>query len=223
MSIVFVTGTDTGVGKTFVGCALALALRAAGRRVAVMKPVETGVDGRPEDALRLREAAADPASLDDVCPYRFRAPLAPAAAAALEGRSVDPEKISALLMRRALDADTLIVEGAGGLLVPVIFDYTWLDLIRTLRIPLLVVAANRLGTLNHCALTARVARHERLRVLGIVLSQPDAVPDLSATSNASLVPSLTGLPLLASVPHCKDPGDATPVLASIAQLLTEIP
>ncbi|HEY3186001.1 MAG TPA: ATP-dependent dethiobiotin synthetase BioD, partial [Solirubrobacteraceae bacterium] len=81
MSALFVTGTDTGVGKTFVACALAAGLRARGRRVAVMKPVETGVVGEPEDALRLRAAAGDPAGLDDVCPYRLRAPLAPSVAA----------------------------------------------------------------------------------------------------------------------------------------------
>src|SRR5947208_15858122 len=87
MSALFVTGTDTGVGKTFVACALASALRQRGRRVAVMKPVETGVEDEPADALALRAAAADPAPLDDICPYRLRAPLAPAVAARLEGRS----------------------------------------------------------------------------------------------------------------------------------------
>src|SRR4030095_13752353 len=80
-----VTGTDTGVGKTFVACALAHALRARGRTVAVMKPVETGGTERPEDAVALRGAAGDPASLDEICPYRLRAPVAPAVAARLAG------------------------------------------------------------------------------------------------------------------------------------------
>src|SRR5947208_628079 len=77
MSALFVTGTDTGVGKTFVACALATALRQRGRRVAVMKPVETGVEGQPADALALRAAAADPGPVDDICPYRLCAPLQP--------------------------------------------------------------------------------------------------------------------------------------------------
>jgi dethiobiotin synthetase len=219
MSILFVTGTDTGVGKTFVACALVHALRAAGRRVAVMKPVETGVDGVPEDAVRLRDAAGDPAPLDDVCPYRFRAPLAPAAAAPLEGQSVDPEKITSLLMRRALDADMLVVEGAGGLLVPVTSDCTWLDIVRTLRLPLLVVAANRLGTLNHCALTARVARAEGIAVHGFALSHPDPVADASSASNAALISTLTRLPVIATLPHSTDPHSAAQSLAPFVELL----
>ena len=89
----FVTGTDTGVGKTFVACALAHALRSRGARVAVAKPVETGVEGEPEDACRLRAAAADPAPLAEICPYRLRAPLAPAVAARLEGVTIDVDGI----------------------------------------------------------------------------------------------------------------------------------
>src|SRR5262245_10278714 len=97
MSALFVTGTDTGVGKTFVACALAHALRAAGRRVGVVKPVETGVDGEPEDARRLALAADDRSPLDDVCPYRLRAPLAPAVAAEREGVTIDVERIASLI------------------------------------------------------------------------------------------------------------------------------
>jgi len=118
MSALLVTGTDTGVGKTFVACALATALRQRGRRVAVMKPVETGVEGEPADALALRAAAADPAPLGDICPYRLRAPLAPAVAARLEGVTIDVARLVALVARRRQDADVLLVEGAGGLLVP---------------------------------------------------------------------------------------------------------
>src|SRR5437867_9431252 len=99
----FVTGTDTGVGKTFVTCALAHALRRRGARVAVAKPVETGVDEEPEDACRLRAAAADPAALTDICAYRLRAPLAPAVAARGEGVTIDVERIVALLRRRAAE------------------------------------------------------------------------------------------------------------------------
>ena len=91
MSALFVTGTDTNVGKTFVSCALIAALHARGRRVTVMKPIETGVESEPLDALALRAAAADPAPLEVICPVRLRAPLAPSVAARLEGRTLDPE------------------------------------------------------------------------------------------------------------------------------------
>ena len=157
MSALLVTGTDTGIGKTFVACALAHALRAHGRTVAVMKPVETGVVSAPEDALRLREAAADPAPLEDICPYRLRAPLAPAVAARAEGVTIDLARLETLIRRRQAAADVLLVEGAGGLLVPIRDGITYADLAARLGLPLLVVAANRLGTINHCALTARVA------------------------------------------------------------------
>src|SRR5437879_13345036 len=158
MSALLVTGTDTGVGRTVVACALATALRQRGRRVAVMKPVETGVEDEPADPLALRAAAADPAPLDDICPYRLRAPLAPAVAARLEGVTIDVARLVALVARRRQEADMLLVEGAGGLLVPLDARTTYADLAVRTGLPLLVVGANRLGTVNHCALTAQIGR-----------------------------------------------------------------
>jgi dethiobiotin synthetase len=201
VSGLFITGTDTGVGKTYVGCLVATALRARGKRVAVLKPVETGVEEAPEDALRLRAAAADPAPLDEVCPYRLRAPLAPSVAAPLEGVAIDVERLIALARRRAAAADVLLVEGAGGLLVPVVGRTTFADLAARLGLPLLLVAANRLGTVNHCALTARVAAAAGLRVVGFVLSHPSATTDPSAATNAETIAELTGLRCLGVVPH----------------------
>jgi dethiobiotin synthetase len=204
-----VTGTDTGVGKTFVACALAHAWRAAGRRVGVVKPAETGVEGEPEDARRLADAADDRSPLDDVCPYRLRAPLAPAVAARQEGVVIDVDRIAALIERRSSDVDVLVVEGAGGLLVPIAGRTTFLDLAVRLRLPLLLVAANRLGTVNHCALTARVAAGAGLAVLGFVLSQPALAADESASSNAETIVTLTGLRCLGVLPHLARPEDAT--------------
>ena len=213
MSALFVTGTDTGVGKTFVACALATALRTAGRRVAVMKPVETGVTGGPEDALRLAAAAGDPAPLDDVCPYRFRAPLAPSVAARLEGVTIDTEHLVDLILRRAATADVLLVEGAGGLLVPVAARSTWADVAARARLPVLIVAANRLGTINHCALTARAAAAAGLAVRGFVLSQTSAEADPSAPTNAGAIAELTGLRCRGVVAHHASPTAAVPALA----------
>jgi len=211
-SVLFVTGADTGVGKTFVACALAHALRARGRRVAVCKPVETGVEDEPEDALALRRAAGDPAPLEDICPYRLRAPLAPAVAAALEGRSIDPARIATLIARRAEVADVLLVEGAGGLLVPLAGTTTFLDLAAALRLPLVVVGANRLGTVNHCALTARVAAGAGVDLRGFVLSQPTAAVDASAATNAQTIVALTGLACLGVLPHLARPEEGAAYL-----------
>jgi dethiobiotin synthetase len=218
MSGVLVTGTDTGVGKTFVACALAHALRARGRTVAVMKPVETGVSDRPNDAVALCEAAADPAPLDDVCPYRLRAPLAPAVAARLENVTIDLARLEALVRRRLDAADVLVVESAGGLLVPIADSVTYADLAARLRLPLLVVAANRLGTVNHCALTARVAAATGLTVLGVVLSQPAPETDVSADTNAATIAALTGLPILGELPHFASPLAAAAALRLPASL-----
>ena len=201
MTVLFITGTDTGVGKTFVACALAAALRARGPRVGVMKPVETGVVREPEDAVALRAAAGDPAPLDDVCPYRLRAPLAPPVAARLEGVTIDVERLIALVQRRAREVDVLLVEGAGGLLVPVVGSVTWAEIAARLALPLLIVAANRLGTVNHCALTARVAAAAGLVARGFVLSQPAATTDESAATNADTIATLTGLPVFATLGH----------------------
>jgi dethiobiotin synthetase len=212
VSALLVTGTDTGVGKTFVACALAHALRRQGRSVAVMKPVETGVDGAPEDALRLRAAAADPAPLDAICPYRLRAPLAPAVAARLEGVTIDLDRLVGLIARRAAEADLLLVEGAGGLLVPIVERETYADLAARAGLPLLIVAANRLGTVNHCALTARVAADAGLLVRGFVLSQPAPATDASAATNAETIVALTGLQCRGVLRRCRAPQDAARTL-----------
>jgi len=217
VSTLFITGTDTGVGKTFVACALARALRARGVRVAVMKPIETGVTGEPEDALRLRAAAEDPAPLDDICPYRLRAPLAPAVAARLEGVTIDVDRLTTLIVQRVA-ADVLLVEGAGGLLVPIRGTTTWADLAARVLLPVLIVGANRLGTINHCALTARVASAAGLTVRGFVLSESTAVRDESAATNADAISTLTGLRCLGVVTHAPAGDAAAPPLAVEAAL-----
>lgn len=211
MSALFITGADTGVGKTYVTCGLATALRARGQRVRVMKPVETGVVEAPEDALRLRDAAGDPAPLDDICPYRLRAPLAPAVAARLEGVTIDVDRLAALIARRAAEADVLLIEGAGGLLVPLAGQTTWLELAVRCALPLLVVGANRLGTINHCALTVRAASAAGLAVRGFVLSQPAPETDGSAATNADAIAALTGLSCLGVLGHGTAPGGALAV------------
>jgi dethiobiotin synthetase len=217
MGALFVTGTDTGVGKTFVACAIAHALRAAGRRVTVMKPVETGVEDEPDDAVRLRDAAGDPAPLDVVCPWRFRAPLAPSEAARAEGATIDVDALVARIAARRRAADALLVEGAGGLLVPIHERVTWLDVVARSGLDLLIVAANRLGAVNHTALTCRVARAAGLVVRGFVLSHPSPPSDPSCASNAATIADLTELPCLGIVPHAADPA-ATGTAVDVTRL-----
>lgn len=174
----FVTGTDTGVGKTVVACALLRALRRRGIDAAGMKAVETGVGaGGPLDAIALREAAGGADPLELVCPQRYSLPAAPAVAAAAEGRAVDLGSVRAAFAALAGRHEWVVAEGAGGLLVPLTPDVCMADLARLLALPILVVARARLGTINHTLLTLEVARGRGLAIAGVVVSHgPEPVP-----------------------------------------------
>ena len=165
-----ITGTDTGVGKTVVACALISALRDRGLSVAAMKPVETGVEGEPADARRLCDAAGGQDSLDDVCPERFDEPLAPWVAARRANRPIALSGLEAARGRLEAGRDALIVEGAGGLLVPITDGVAYDTLFRRWNLDCIVVAANRLGAVNHTLLTLRAARAAGLRVKAVVLN-----------------------------------------------------
>jgi dethiobiotin synthetase len=186
---VFVTGTDTGCGKTTVACALARVAARDGLRVRVVKPVETGCEAEgsqltPLDALALARAAGDPRALDEICPYRFRLPAAPQVAARAEGVEIEMGRIEKLVGMAGAEADLVVVEGAGGLLVPVIPGLDMGDLAGRLGLPLLVVARARLGTINHTRLTLEAAKVRGLRVVGLAVSHTE--PDLSPADRANL-------------------------------------
>jgi dethiobiotin synthetase len=188
----FVTGTDTGVGKTYVTACIARILRRAGLRVGVYKPVASGCVWRGEqlcsdDALVLWDAAGRFGDLDAVCPQRFAAPLAPPLAAAAEGRVVDAALLRAGLQPWLDCADIVLIEGAGGLMSPVTENEFVADLAYDFRYPLLVVAANALGVINQTLQTLITAATFRdgLDVAGVVLNHPRPSPldDPSVASN----------------------------------------
>ena len=188
----FITGTDTGVGKTFVTAGLARLLSDRRLRVGVMKPVETGCARHgdelvPADATRLLAAAGGDQDLSSVCPYRFEAPLAPDMAARQAGRSLDPGAILEGFRTVAGSHDVVLVEGAGGLLVPIWERYTMADLAADLGLPLLVVAASRLGAVSHTLLTLEHARFRGLPVAAYILNQLTGDPDDAMSTNADLL------------------------------------
>ncbi len=222
MTGVFVTGTDTGVGKTFIACGLAGALHARGLRVGVMKPVETGceigADGElhPADAAALMTAAGSTSDLATVCPYRFLPALAPAVAAERAKVAIDPAVLLDRLRVIAESADVTLVEGAGGLLVPIGDDYTMADLARDMGLPLIVVVASRLGAINHALLTFASARGRGLPLLGYVLNHPTPHTDAAVDSNGALLARHTDVPCLGSVASVPDGTHAAaPVSAAI--------
>jgi dethiobiotin synthetase len=179
-----VTGTDTAVGKTVVAAALIGLLRRRRLSVAAMKPVETGVlNGRPLDALRLAQAAGATDPLEDVCPCTFAEPVAPLVAAERSGRALDPATLDAAFARLCAVRDAVVVEGAGGLLVPLTRLISYADLFARWRLALIIVAANRLGALNHTLLTVHAARSAGLPIRGIVLNAPGAEPNLATLTN----------------------------------------
>lgn len=198
---VFVTGTDTGVGKTVVACTLVRELAARGVDVAGMKPVETGVGAEgPRDALALAAAAGGRDPLDLVCPERFALPAAPVVAARAEGREVGIDAIGSAFRRLAERHELVVVEGAGGLLVPVCGKLTMADLAVGLDLPLLVVARASLGTINHTRLTLEAAQRRGLEVLGVVVSHADGALQPADAENLAELRSWLGARLLGEIP-----------------------
>ena len=198
MKGLFVAGTDTGVGKTFVASALCRALRRSGRRVVGLKPFETGCDPVAADAEALETEARSGVPLELRCPFRYRAPVAPAVAAEREGRPAEGSVFdaAAAALRRAARGRFAVVEAAGGLLVPIDGERTNLDLIATLDLPVILVGRNALGTLNHCGLSVEALRRRRIPVEAIVLSRGRLPADASQAGNARWLRRLWEVPVI---------------------------
>lgn len=200
--ILLVTGTGTGVGKTVVTAALAALGVAAGRRVAVLKPAQTGVGpAEPGDLDEVRRLVGRAVTCRELA--RFRDPLAPATAARRAGAApVTPATVAAATRELAATHDLVLVEGAGGLLVPLDADGgTLADVATILGAPVLVVAAAGLGTLNHAALTVDALRSRGLACPGLVVGVWPRHPDLAARCNLMDLPTVTDVPLLGALPE----------------------
>jgi dethiobiotin synthetase len=203
---IFVAGTDTDVGKTYVAALIAAALRQAGYSVGVYKPVESGCvwnQGQlvARDAEKLWVAAGKPRTLQDVCPQRFQAPLAPPVAAIAEGRAVDRNQLSEAARCWEETCDVLIIEGAGGLFSPIAAGMLNIDLVSELPAArLLVVAANRLGVIHHTLATCLAAAHRGKTPCGIVLSSSTPESDESTETNAAQIEQYGDVPVWGHVP-----------------------
>jgi len=221
-----ISGTDTGVGKTTIAAGVAAALRASGRQVGVLKPAETGCEPAPSgepiavDARRLAFFAECQAPPLTICPYRFRDPLAPRVAAEREGRRIDPARIAEARDRLASIHDVVLIEGAGGLLVPLCDRFTYADLCLSLNAQLLVVVGNKLGAINHALLTISHARQTHLPLAGYIINALGPKRDLAAETNVDLLRELLGPPL-GVIPWLGDVAETGAQRVRLAQLFAE--
>lgn len=198
---IFITGTDTGVGKTVITAALAWTMVKAGKRTVVMKPVQTGT-GLPglTDIEFVEKVLGSDYILDEVCPYRFPEPLSPLTASMISGKKIDVEKIKRAFLKLKSIHDVVIVEGAGGLLVPIREDYLMCDLASDLGLSLLIVTRPGLGTLNHTALTVESAKSRGLDILGIVINCFPSVPGEAERTNPAIIMRMAGVPIAGVFP-----------------------
>lgn len=196
----FITGTDTGVGKTFVTRLILETLRNAGKDAVGYKPVACG---DREDAAILA-AASGGLEHDEVNPVYLNTPVAPYVAGMLENRTVDPAVLIAGYHRLAAKHDTVLVEGAGGWEVPLAANYRISDLATDLQLPVILVAGNKLGALNHIILTVNAIRARGLVCAGIILNQLEDEMDTAMITNKGVVEDLTGVALLDHLIHGQD-------------------
>jgi dethiobiotin synthetase len=207
---IFISGTDTGVGKTFFTCGLARVLKSCGYSVGVMKPAETGCQLRddqlfPDDAWQLKEASGCAEPIEKICPHPLPEPLAPSIAAERAGVKIDVDRLLTVFEEIKGGHDITLIEGAGGLMVPLLPSYTFADFARVAKLPVIVVAANRLGAINHLLLSLEVASSKGLTLLGYVLNRLTNEPSLAADTNREMLSGLTGVACLGELPF-QDPG-----------------
>jgi dethiobiotin synthetase len=218
----FVTGTDTGVGKTIITAALIKAAHILGFKACGMKPIETGCkraenrrqqtanrEGNnsliPSDGTFLREITGTGESIDLITPIRFENPLAPLPASEIEDKPIDLDKIKTAYKELSNRYDIIIVEGIGGLLVPILRDYFVVDLARDFGLPLIIVSRPGIGAINHTMLSVRYAIKEGLTVAGIIINYtrpPEST--LAENTNPEIIRRLSPTPVIGIFPYLKD-------------------
>ncbi|HEY3011463.1 MAG TPA: dethiobiotin synthase [Gemmatimonadales bacterium] len=219
---ILITGTDIGVGKTWVACALARALRDAGKRVVAIKPVETGCVGEPsqgEDGVRLARATGQAQPAHAI--LRLPDSVAPVLASERAGAEIDFDALVLKIERFADEAEFAIIEGAGGLLAPVTWEWNMTDVARALGACALVVAADRLGTINHTLLTLSALELAGIVCAGVILTTPEG-NDPSSDANAAAIARLSGMERIATLPKVDDDQAAAASIAPVVNWLGRI-
>ena len=192
----FVTGTDTGVGKTHTVAQLLRLLRASGLRCVGVKPI---CCGDRQDAQLLLAAGSEGLTIDEINPIWLKTPAAPFAAALVEQAHIDVARILEMVVDLRRRFDCVLIEGVGGWLVPIRADYFVSDLAREMKLPVLIVAQNRLGCLNHSLLTLRSVCEHGLNCAGFVLNNPPAAKDIAVSTNEDILRRLVDVPILSGL------------------------
>ena len=207
---IFITGIDTGVGKTFVAVGLINALKEKGFNVCPMKPVETGCRTKkgkliPEDTMSLIKASGIKEAIDVINPYRFKHPLAPSVAAELERKSIKKEKIFSAYNYLSKKYDITIVEGAGGIMAPLYKKYLFLDFISDINLPIIIVSRPGLVTINHTLLTISAAKGRGVNILGVVINYAAKTKTgIAEKTNPEIIKRLGGVPVIGIVLYSKN-------------------
>lgn len=189
----FLTGTDTGVGKTYTAVCLLRLIRAAGLRCAGMKPI---CCGNRKDAELLLAASSEGLTIDEVNPVWLKTPVAPYSAALIENVVIQPDQLVSALAILQARFDFVVVEGVGGWLVPLRHDYFVADLAKDMKLPVMVVALNRLGCLNHTVLTTRSIAANGLACAGVALNAAKQMADVSSATNEEILRRISDVPIL---------------------------
>lgn len=204
----FITGTGTEIGKTVIAGCLAATLKQSGMNVGVMKPICSGDN---LDAQYLRHAAQADEPLSLINPIYLKYPLAPSVSARIEGKEIVVKEIDVAINTLSEKYDFLIVEGVGGIAVPIKDDYLVAQLIQHIQLPILIVADAGLGTINHTMLTVSFAREFKLKIVGIILNQVQSEEaGLAEQTNPQEIENLTQVPVIGVLPYEKRLDCATP-------------
>jgi len=222
VTAIFVTGTGTDVGKTFLSAALIRHWRAAGHSVAAFKPVVSGFDpasaAASDPGVLLAALGRSSAEIEKISPWRFTAPLSPDMAAAREGRALDFEAIVEFSRSAAAGADCVLIEGVGGVMVPLDDRHTVLDWMSALRLPVLLVAGSYLGTISHTLTALRVLAQRNLTIAAIAISE-SAAPGAPLDETVTTIARFADLIDVVGVPRLSSDAHSHPAIGRLAALI----
>jgi len=227
--IFFISGTDTDIGKTFICAAISIFLKEQGVHFGVQKWVSTGDSKRCPDLDFIRKSVGkdSPIEKDFVpytirCPYKFSLPASPHLAARVDKKKIDPEVLRVATKQYLTFCDVLLIEGAGGLMVPLTEEFLTIDLIQEMKLPVVLVARASLGTINHSLLSIEACKKRGIDVVGLVLNKADDLEDTIIKDNKEIISHISQVDVFGPVPKVSSPKEAIPFLTGLFSKMRKI-